>query len=55
MNYVVIKVFIDKETMKRHDAESEYTPSSKERGNELVELGYIKEIKKPNRTKGAKL
>jgi hypothetical protein len=44
--YKVIKNFIDKETMKKHITDSEYTPSSAKRGKELVELGYLKEIKK---------
>lgn len=50
MKYKVLKRFIDKETSKKYEVDAEY-PNQK-RGNELVELGYLKEIqeKKPRKS-----
>jgi hypothetical protein len=49
MKYQVLKNFIDKNSKKKHEEGSDYTPSSKKRGKELVDLGYLQEIEEPKK------
>lgn len=52
--YKVIREFIDKETMDKQSVGSDYTPTSDKRAKELMEKGFIKEIKPKKGKKSGK-
>jgi len=51
--YKVLKNFIDKDTQQKHIVDSNYEATAK-RGKELVELGYVEDVKEVKKAKSTK-